>query len=256
MSVDLSQWPRVIFDNNPLKAVVLQVRFPPILALSQAAGVAPFQSAIREVYPRAEAPGQQVTLVIGPAGTMPPVAQPGPWRFLDEQGWVAGLGTDSVSLETTNYEQYEQFEERAVKILEAARSTLGLTERVRLGLRYINEIHHPKARTVGEWRHLLKPELLGVSGGELLGDRVIQTLQQIEVRLDDGMLTVRHGCTVGDGPSPYVIDMDAHDDAIRPFVVDEIVARVLSYRAWIGGFFRSSLQPELYDFLRPREVEG
>lgn len=255
MTTDLGQWPRrVIFKNNPLKVVVLQVRFSPILVLAQPAGVAQFQEAIRDAYPRAEAPAQQVTLAVGPTGFMPPIGQPGPWRFLDESGWVVGLATDYVSLEATKYECFEQFEPRAAMVLKAAQDTLALRERGRLGLRYVNEINHPDAFTVADWRTLLDPELLGVCGGELFGDRVIQTLQQIDLRLDEGVLTVRHGCnTSREGPHPYVIDLDAHDDQTRPFDVDEILERVGFFRTFIGGFFRHSLAKPLYDFLGPQE---
>lgn len=254
MSLDLSQWPRVIFNKNPLKVVVIQVRFAPILVLAQPAGVAPFQEAIRETYSRAEAPAQQVTIGIGPTGPFPPMGQQGPWRFNDEHGWTVGLATDYVSLETTNYERHEEFERRAKVVLGVARDVLELRERGRLGLRYVNEIRHPDAYTVSDWRNLLNPDLLGVSGGELLGPRVIQTIQQIDVRLEDGVLTVRHGCnTSAERPSPYAIDLDAHDDETRPFEVDEILARSGSFRAWIGGFFRQSLGKDLYEFLEPRE---
>ncbi len=254
MDIDLSQWPRVIFKRNPLKAVVLQVRFPPLLVLSQPVGVAPFQEAIRDTYPRAEAPAQQVTLSIGPAGPMPPTGQLGPWRFLDDQGWVVGLAIDYVSLETTSYTRFEEFERRAKRVLDATHDVLRLPERGRVGLRYINEITHPDAVTVADWRGLLKPELLGMSGGELLGSRVTQALQQIDVRLDDGILTVRHGFTaLPDGPSPYAIDLDAYDDETRPFDVDEILERLRSFRAWEGGFFRYSLGAKLYEFLEPED---
>lgn len=253
MSLDLSQ-PRVIFNKNPLKVVVIQVRFSPILALAQPAGVAAFQEAIRETYTRAEAPGQQVTLAVGPSGLMPPMSQPGPWRFLDDQGWIVGLATDYISLESTNYERYEEFEARAKRVLEVAGEVLGLRERGRLGLRYVNEIHHPDAVTLADWRNLLNPDLLGVAGGDPIGSRVQQTGQQIDVRLDDGgTLTVRHGWSTSQaGPSPYAIDLDAHDDEMRPYSVDEILARSESFRAWIGGFFRLSLGKELYEYLDPR----
>lgn len=252
MTVDLSQLPRVIFKRNPLKAVVLQVRFNPILLLSQPIGVAPFQEAIRRTYPRAEVPAQQVTMSIGPTGPLPPTYQLGPWRFLDDRGWIVGLAPDYVSLETTDYSRFEEFEVRARHVMEATRDVLQLTERGRLGLRYINEINHPDAATVADWRDLLNPQLLGMSGGELLGADVIQALQQIDVRLPDGILTVRHGFSVQQqGPSPYAIDLDAHDDESRPFAVEEILERVRSFRAWEGGFFRHSLGPKLYEYLEP-----
>lgn len=252
---DLRQSARVIFKRNPLKAVVLQVRFPPLLVLSQPAGVAPFQEALRDAYPQAEAPVQQVTLAVGPAGPLSAASQPGPWRFVDPEGWFVGLATDYVSLETTSYRRFEEFESRARRVLAVAQDVLRLRHRGRLGLRYINEISHPEARTVADWRDLLNPELLGVAGGEALGSRVTQALQQIDVRLDDGVLTVRHGFrAVEDQSFPYTIDLDAYDDALRPFDVDEILARVGSFRLWIGGFFRRSLGEKLYGYLEPEET--
>ena len=257
MTNDLSQWPRVIFRRNPLKAVVLQVRFAPLLVLSQPAGVAPFQEAIRDTYPRAELPAQQVTFAVGLGGLFPPLGQTGPWRFLDHEGWVVALAPDFVSLETTSYRRFEEFETRARNLLEATRDVLRLPERGRLGLRYINEISHPDAATVSDWKALLNPDLLGVSGGELLGARVLGAMQQIDVRLDDGVLTVRHGFTTTEsGPAGYAIDLDAHDDESRPFDVEEILGRMRSFRAWEGGFFRHSLNTKLYEYLEPEDPDA
>lgn len=142
------------------------------------------------------------------------------------------------------------------KVLTVAHDVLRLRDRGRLGLRYINEISHPEARTVADWRELLNPALLGVAGGGALGSRVTQALQQIDVKLDDGVLTVRHGFrAVEDETFPYTIDLDAYDDAVRPFDVDEILARIESFRLWIGGFFRQSLSDKLAGFLEPEESD-
>lgn len=257
MTLGFDPAPRVVFRRNPLNVVVMQLRFPPILTLAQPAGIALFQEAIRHEYPRAEAPAQQVTFGVGPAGPIPPQIQQGPWRFHGESGWLVALAPDFVSLEATKYERYEDFRFRAERLLSVARDDIGVTERSRIGLRYVNEIRHPSASTIKDWRPLLDQQLLGVAAGDLLGDRVVQTLQQVDIRLDSGQLTVRHGWhEAPDGQAPYVIDLDAYDDSSLPFDVDQVLELVDAYRRVIGDFFRSSLSPELYDFLEPTEPEG
>lgn len=253
----LRSTPRVIYQNNPLKVVVLQVRFSPILLLAQPAGLAPLQEAIRSDYPQAAAPEQQVSVSIAPNGTVSPMAQMGPWRFLSEDGnWTVSVAPDFVALETKAYSRYEDFDTRARALFEVVPRVLQLRDRGRLGLRYVNEINYPEAATLAQWDELLDPELLGICGRELK-ERIVRTIQHIDVNIDDGILTIRHGCdTSNEGASPYVIDLDAHDDESRPYTVDDIMRRAAGYREWIGGFFRKSLRPKLAEYLHPMEIEG
>lgn len=255
MTVDLSQWPRVIFERNTLSVVVLQVRFSPVLGLAQPAGVAPFQDKIREDYPRAEVPSTQVAMAFGPLGAMSGQPTMGPWKFLGDRGWIAALATDYVSVETTQYTRYEELRSRAEAVLTVTRDVLGIRDAARIGLRYVNEIRHPEARALSDWRRLLKSDLLGVAGGEAIGPDVIQTLQQIDAELPTGVLTVRHGWR-RPGPddpsaSPYVIDLDAHLDVPQDFDVAAILATCDDFNARIGGFFRQSLTEELVTYLGP-----
>jgi uncharacterized protein (TIGR04255 family) len=257
LPLELAEPPRLIFDHNPLQTVVVQVRFPAIFALEQPAGVASFQSRIRSDYPNAEGRAQQVSLLIGPGGAALPGSQQGPWRFLSDDGkWVAAIAPDFVSLETTEYKRFEEFAERAQRLFQAATDDLSLTRRGRIGLRYINHLRHPEATAAADWRRFLDDNLLGAVGGELLSDHVIQALQQIELQLDSGRMTVRHGFTrEADDRSLYLLDLDAFDETDGNFEPSELVSTLWQFKRWIWTVFRNSIRQELIDFLEPRQLD-
>ena len=258
MALDLLDQPRLIFERNPLQTVVVQVRFPPIFALEQPAGVASFQERIRDEYPQAEGRGQQVNVLVGPSGVSAPNTQLGPWRFLSEDGsWVAAVAPDFVSLETTSYLRFEDFAARANRLFIAAAETLGLSHRGRLGLRYINQLRHPDARTVVDWRRYLEDDLLGAVGGELLREHVVQAFQQIELALDAGRMTIRHGFVREDEQrSMYLLDLDAYDETMSPFKPDEIIEKMGVLKRWVWNAFRRSITDDLVKYLGPRDLNA
>lgn len=258
VALDLVDQPRVIFERNPLQTVVMQVRFPAIFALEQPAGVAAFQERVRSEYPRAETRSQQVNLLVGPGGMSAQNAQLGPWRFLSEDGsWVAAVAPDFVSLETTSYQRFEDFSTRAHRLLVAATETFGLSHRGRLGLRYINQLRHPDARTVVDWRQFLEDDLLGAVGGDLLREHVVQAFQQIELGLEAGRMTIRHGFVREDEKeSMYLLDLDAYDDGTSTFDPDEIVEKIGVFKRWIWNVFRRSITDELVKHLGPRDLDA
>jgi len=250
---------RLIFERNPLQTVVVQVRFPVIYALEQPAGVAAFQASIRDVYPRAEPRVQQVNVVLGPGGIGAQGGpQLGPWRFLNDDGtWVAGLAPDFVSLETTSYERFERFIERAERLLLASEETLGLTHRGRVGLRYINQFQHPEVTTVSDWRRFLEDHLLGAVAGELLRDNVLQALEQIELEFDPGRMTIRHGFVRPEETSSlYILDLDAYDDSSEPWNTSAIVSKLWDFKRLVWKIFRESITPELVEYLGPRSLDA
>jgi uncharacterized protein (TIGR04255 family) len=256
MSLKLKKLPRVIFERNPLKIVVTQIRYPPIFALEQPAGVAPFQEAIRDEYPVAEARRQTVSVDLEGMGS--PGAQLGPWRFLSEDGnWVVGLAPDFISLETKAYRRFEGFEQRAARVLDVAVSTLRVSRCLRFGLRYVNEIEHPKALRVSDWKKFLHKELLGIAGGELLADRVVHAVQQIQVEIEGGKLTIRHGyLRRSNGQSQYLLDLDVYDDNQRELSPSDILATMRDYKEEVWTIFRNSITDELVSYLRPKNLEA
>jgi uncharacterized protein (TIGR04255 family) len=257
LSLDLAEPDRLIFERNPLQTVVVQVRFPAIFSLEQPAGVAGFQERIRAAYPKAEGRAQHVSVVVGPGGAAVPGTQPGPWRFLTDDGaWVAAIAPDFVSLETTSYTRFEDFLGRAERIFQAARDEFGLTRRGRVGLRYVNQFRHPDATTASDWRRFLHDNLLGAVGGELLREHVIQALQQIELQLDSGRMTVRHGfIREGDDRSFYLLDIDGFDEGEGAFDVAQLAEMMWQFKTWIWTVFYRSITQELIDYLGPARLD-
>src|SRR4051812_38931176 len=118
MSLRIPAQPRHIYETNPIKLVVCQVRFSPLTQFAQPGFVAPFQEALGADFPRVT-PEQQLSLQVGPAGVTP-LAPTQTWRFQTADGnWSVVIGQDFASLETDSYVQFEDFDSRLATVLEA-----------------------------------------------------------------------------------------------------------------------------------------
>jgi uncharacterized protein (TIGR04255 family) len=256
MPLTLEEFPRVIFRRNPLKVVVAQVRFPSVYALEQAAGVSAFQEGLRAQYPLATPRGGELLVSVGPAGFTPPVTQLGPWRFqTDDEQWTVAVTPESVSLETSSYSRFEEFRSRFEQVLHVTDQTIRPARQERIGLRYVNEISHPEAKSVSDWQKFLDSELLGIAGGELLKEYVTQSMQQVLVVLEDGRLTIRHGYVrQDDDRSVYFLDIDAYEETPSHFEIDDVLAKLDVFKEWIWRVFRGSISDELVAYLEPQEM--
>jgi uncharacterized protein (TIGR04255 family) len=139
--------------------------------------------------------------------------------------------------------------------LEAAQTTLAIDRRIRLGLRYVDEMTHPQAIKVTDWRQFLRPELLGITSGEVLADRVSQALQQINVGLDGGNLTIRHGYVAKEDSSVYAIDVDAYEEVPQSFDLEKTMRDLNQFKRWAWSFFRQSITDTMVEYLGPEDLK-
>jgi uncharacterized protein (TIGR04255 family) len=251
----LTEREREILAGNRLKVVVAQVKFPPVHALNTSAGVAPFQDAIREWYPIAADRGHQVTLKLSTAGFENEGSQPGPWRFLTEDSaWTVALAPDSLSLETTSYLAYEDFQERFVQLLAALVEIVRPARLDRFGFRFLNELALANVRTLADWRPFIGEDLLALTGSGALSEKVTFAVQQVNLELDDGKIILKHGYSPrepgADTPSVYVIDIDTFDDRPMAFDSAEVVRKMDLYNGWAWNLFRANVRDELVAELR------
>ncbi|MGA2321548.1 MAG: TIGR04255 family protein [Solirubrobacteraceae bacterium] len=255
MPLALPDQPRRFYRTNPLRLVVCQVRFPVLHRFDEPGTLARFQDVLKDRYPRS-APEQQLAITVGPSGPVSGPPATSLWRFQGmEDGWSVAISRDFVSLETTAYERYEDLRDRLAEVLDATLA-LGVTVRERLGLRYVDEIRHPDAKRPGDWRRLIEEKLLGMVGGEELGDDVVQALQEIRLREQDGTVAIRHGYlgreATGQDPF-YLLDVDYFDERSVPLLADQVLGQIDSYHRTIHNLFETAITEELRGHLGVKE---
>lgn len=260
----LPRYERVLFGKSPLRLVIGQVRFPLLFRFNEKPFLAPFQEAIQPDYPRV-AQEHQVAVKFSDKGVEP--AGETLWRFNDREGaWSAVLGEGALTLESRKYTSIDDFAGRFEKLLNAATKHLGIEERTRLGLRFINEMRSPSATKLSDWAELLNPKFIGYGGAaELLDGTIEHAFSEIQSKRADGTLAIRHGLLTGTTVEPrasdrqveqgpfYLLDLDYFDGAEGDLDIAGMLAQVRSYNESIYQFFRWALdRGKLYAQLEPR----
>jgi uncharacterized protein (TIGR04255 family) len=264
--MELPEYEWIQFRKAPLRLVIGQVRFTIMPRFEQKAFIAGFQETVRSDYPRVSRE-PIVTYQISPTGINP---SPGEtlWRFSTRDNrWAVVVGESAITLEARGYVSINDFLKRFRAILEAASEKLAVTDRLRLGLRYTNEIRYPAAQTLVEWRTLLNPEFVGFEVSSLLDGRVNHTLQEIQVERHDGILSIRHGLLNGSVVVPfaqeqpaggqfYLIDLDYYDTTECDLDIPATIKQMQDYNDIMYRFFRWTLSETLYNYLEPGHAQS
>ncbi len=259
----LPEYPRVRFAKSPLKLVIAQVRSSLLLRFRDAQSIANFQESLADVYPdvdREEQPSFRLT-----ATAVTPKTNETLYRFSERTGdWSIVLGEDSLTLETRRYSSIDDLLARFERVMTAAQEHLGLRERHRLGLRYINEFRSPQTGSMAHWREQFKPEFLGFAAS-LFDEPVSHMVQEVQVNRPDGRFVVRHGLLGGNPLLPttvgstaqepfYLLDLDYSDARPSPLDLAGSAAQLKAYNRFCYHFFRWTLSKRLEDALEPHDV--
>jgi uncharacterized protein (TIGR04255 family) len=237
------------YRKTGLSTVVCQLRFNPILKIGQ--GVpADYQDLVRATFPifvREESIELKFAMGIAlpPAvETLPP--PPATWRFrTEDEAWVAGLGANFVSLETTAYHHFPDFARRFEILLAALTSVYGIQSFTRVGLRYVNLFK--SSDFPGGWTSRINPSLLGPIADPQVGSDVTGAQQLFALGGDDWTIAVRHGL---DASQNYFLDMD---HATETKVEAEFVRRRLAdFNRRTFQVFRWAITDRMHDEMEPR----
>lgn len=254
--MDVPVAPHEQFVNPPLKAVIGQIRFPPILQITDTGFIAPFQEQLRGEYPELTAESQ-IPIVAGPSGAvqMKPVNLLRLANF--EKSWSVVLAPTHLTLEAgVGYSDFGEFASRFERLWEAALTHIRPIRRVQQGLRYINHIEGN--RRPSEWRSIVNPDLLGPIGRPELGENVEQWVSDYRIVRPDGRLVLKHGfLRAGPSKTPgYLLDFDYFTTLNADNLDTKVV--VSTFRAFhdvIYPLFRWCVTPEgLQTFRVHREV--
>jgi uncharacterized protein (TIGR04255 family) len=251
---DVMQLPAVDHErlpSPPLKAMLGQIRFPPVLRILDLSYIARFQEEVRAEYPEL-AEETQLGVLVGPTG--PVQTRPSKqWRLSTTDGrWGISLAQNALTLEASaaEYTDYDEFRSRFAAIWPAAIRTLSPQRRVQQGLRYVN--HIDMERAASEWGELINPQLLGAVGSTELGDDIEQAVSAYRFRRPDGTLILKHGI-VRAGPEQktgYLLDFDYFTQAPADLATDEVLRTFDGFHDMIYRFFRWCVSDRAVELFR------
>jgi uncharacterized protein (TIGR04255 family) len=241
----------------PLVNVICQVRFPPVLALiaegSKQDLLAALQNELSDYPLFAQLIGQEILL--GPEGVQAQEPKPASFRFsTDDEIWTIGLSLDSLSLQTTQYEHFNDLVERWRSISAAVQKHLTPSRQLRIGLRYVDELRAKGADHPDGWIDLLAPEVIGLAASKEWGSKTRQSFQEWILELDDVRCTLRHGFLPGavHGREPfYLLDTDCYVEKVAQFDPDAQLKDLDRFNDLAYKVFRYALAKPLYESFEP-----
>jgi uncharacterized protein (TIGR04255 family) len=132
MTLKFKEYEDVPLGNPPAREVICQVRFAPLLEITQNLPTQ-FQREIRTKFPKFA-----VTQNIGLGGGQ---ALPSEYAFNSSDNLsTASLGADFIAYATREYRHWKSFVSEVKFLLEAFTTSYGIILSTRIGLRYVNEI--------------------------------------------------------------------------------------------------------------------
>ncbi len=235
-----------VFAKPPLKAMLGQIRFLPVLKVADTASLIAFQEVIRHEFPTFDRE-QQFSLVFGPQGPQGASSQEA-FRFSTSDGaWSALLTTEALTLEAdvaVRYTSYDEFGERFRLVWQALVDVFNPTHVSRQGLRYVDHIEGE--RPAAEWATLIKQELLGPLVGAF-ATSAVQSVSELRFPREDGVIVFKHGVLpLGpQGSIGYLLDFDYFtEEPVADASVESVMDRFDSYHRALYSFFRWCLTDE------------
>ena len=237
------------YPRNPLEAVIVQLRFDPILKVGDR--VADFQDGIRGRFPKFEVQETQ-SFEINPAlGVRTRNEREFRFQTKDASGTVF-LSTHAVALETRAHIERDALLGDFAAVMKALRAVYDPVSPLRLGLRYVNLLDRKRIgadlQTEVAWGDLVAPDFIHVPCG-LADLEGISFGSEFSGGLDGGRLTLRYGMV----PEPerearFRLDIDWY--AEQDLDVDAIQDTLMRFAGDIFSVFRTAAGPELLRWMR------
>ncbi len=252
--------PRVVYEKSPLLQVIAQARFPTILRIDSESPAA-FQERVRHDYPKFSATQRALlpTFAILQQVQGGPTKLPNEFSFeSDDESWKVVINQDFLSLQTTNYNRWEEFETRLGSLMSALVEIYRPAYFSRLGLRYVDVIARELLGLSGtHWRDLVAPQVLGELGNSELEGRTEEAGRQLRIKdLDNVGVLLQHGLAFTENAKPgengYVIDIDVYESG--QISNDGALAKFRHFNSTAGRAFRWCITDKLHDALVPRSI--
>ena len=259
----------VQYKRNPLITVVCQVRFPPILTISEAVPAAFQEELGRNQYPKFDSLTKQhfqFNFEQDQSGTfsIPAIDQTDSskiYRFASEDAtWMVDLTNTSLAVTTSCYSSWEEFGGRFGEIITKFQQIYSPVFFERVGLRYINAIQRTKLGLSldTQWAELIRPFALGFLSDEPLRDKTSGYSSIAEVKSDNGVTTrvitalgqVKNGEQVQQHASEvsFIIDTDSF---VGKTSICDCLNTLMSLHQVATDTFQSIITEKLHEVMEP-----
>jgi uncharacterized protein (TIGR04255 family) len=212
MSWTVPTQPHIVFQRNPLVAVIVEVRFFPILKLADK--IADVQDQVRSTFPAFHDVTRQL-INLQPAGPIE-LRNERLFNFVKpDDSSTLSLSTSALVVESRRHQQREHFMRDADVGIEALTRVCGPVVPTRLGLRYVNivdkeEIEKDLQRST-TWPQLISDRFLRVPTGLADLDGTLFACEVGSSMPSGGGQTVRYGLVQeGDKKVKFRLDVDRY----------------------------------------------
>lgn len=195
------------FGTNFIRTAVCELRFPTLHEIDNDKPPLRFAHMLRKEYPaHVVASGVNVT----PAA----LARNRAHVFTSRNAlWTINLSTQALSLETSRYDSFRDFEARIRQLIEASLSFIDTDFFTRIGIRYVNVLPYERS-TIAEW---VNPSLVANLAVGLYGD-CTEYSQAIRGTTEVGGYLFQHGIGQSNNLSTtpsYGLDFDFYAENIE-----------------------------------------
>jgi len=246
--------PEVWLPQAPLIRVVTRIDFPVVVSIGKAEFIAPFQEALRSVYPVLR-PEQSLGVVISSVPRLPPTQQTQTtWRFSQpDNSWRVALAPNFLAIETTAYQSKSDFVERAKLVIEALGEHVNPQVVDRIGLRFLDRVIGAPIANLSKY---VRSEVVGILTSEV-APNVQHALSEsvFNVPEEKAQLLARWGllppnATVDPaaldpiGEPSWILDLDMYSTGSNAFTPKNVVDAISGYADRIYAFFRWAVTEE------------
>ncbi len=257
-----SDSPRETYRHNPLKEVICQLRFPPILKIT-ASAPAEFQEKIRSTFPlySAESPTEslpkEINELLG-AINLPGIMGQSVVHKFEDEGKIRSisLNQDFLALSEKKYTRWSDFRGDLEQAEGAFRGEYSPAFYTRIGLRYVDVIDK-EALGLGssQWTDLFNNTFLGLLAADEAKMVAASTQILVELPADvKGFMKVRHGfASTTDKKRVYMIDSDFFtQERSEP---NNAFTTLDQFNRLASKFFRWAISPRLRDAMGPMPID-
>lgn len=257
---------RVIYKKNPLIEVIIQYRFPKILALNNNDPVE-FQERIKNDYPIYQLTlenQQEISFsieennssVINPSVINKQANKN--HNFISADGsYKINLTSSFISISTLSYSRWEEMSERFIKVLKVFEEIYSPPFYDRIGLRYIDAFSRNNLNLgTTPWKELINPHLLGAYSF-VEEDRVINNHSEFEYFLDDGVSRAKINSGIGsvNESTELMFILDQDFICIDNIPLDSAEKKLFYLHDQAKIFISTAICDKLHTAMEPENVE-